>query len=106
MCDSGANFLYVHSRVHTTQGKYGKFYFNFSGNLALCDAIINLRIDERRKSKAKCVLSLIFFNMLIRPALLLLFKNVVFIGNGVQIFVGIIVLRDRKKIYFDSWCKK
>jgi hypothetical protein len=28
-------------------------YFIFSGNLALCDAFINLRIDEWRKLKAK-----------------------------------------------------
>jgi hypothetical protein len=28
-------------------------YFIFSGNLALCDAFNNLRIDEWRKFKAK-----------------------------------------------------
>jgi hypothetical protein len=34
-------------------------YFIFSGNLALCDAFNNLRIDEWRKIKAKKDLSII-----------------------------------------------
>jgi hypothetical protein len=32
------------------------FFLSFSGNLALCDAFNNLRIDEWRKFKAKDLL--------------------------------------------------
>ncbi len=41
-------------------------YFIFSGNLALCDAFNNLRINEWRKFKAKKGLVDIFFEYLSR----------------------------------------
>ncbi len=45
-------------------------YFNFSGNLALCDAFNNLRIDEWRKIKAKRFVDIFFKCVAIQENLL------------------------------------
>jgi hypothetical protein len=42
------------------------FYFSFSGNLALCDAFNNLRIDEWRKFKSKrLIIGLLMYRYLV-----------------------------------------